>query len=156
MPTIAFICTANLCRSPMAHAIFASEVSRRGLDVSILSAGVEDYSGCLAEERARVVCACHATPMPKMISTYAGELPLAGVDRVFAMEHRHVQRLLNVFAVPPERLHLLGDHDPHRRGAGIPDPIGDELEVYEQCYLRLRDCIHHYLDTTEDFGRPPA
>jgi len=154
--TIAFLCTANICRSPMAHAIFAAEAARRNLSVVILSAGVDDYSGCLADEQARMVCDRGNTPMPKFVSTYAGELDLSVATRVFGMEHRHLERLRTVFGVPEDRLSLMGEFDPQQRGVEIEDPICGDLEAFENCYARLGDCIRHYLETTQDFVAPSS
>jgi len=42
MPSIALICTANRCRSVMAHAIFVAEARKRSLAVEVYSAGVFD------------------------------------------------------------------------------------------------------------------
>ena len=36
------VCTANICRSPMAHALLAAEADERGADLEVRSAGVSD------------------------------------------------------------------------------------------------------------------
>jgi protein-tyrosine-phosphatase len=76
---------------------------------------------------------------------------LSGMTRIFVMEHDHVSSLLENTSLPPERISLIGKFDPEHRGVEIDDPIGQETEAFERCYERLRDCIVHYLDTTDDF-----
>jgi len=46
---------------------------------------------------------------------------------------------------------LLGAFDPKHGDDEIEDPIGKDLAAFEVCYTRLRDCIFHYLYTTDDF-----
>ena len=153
MYVVAFICSANMCRSPMAHAILAAEVKHRGLPVTVLSAGTWDFGGAEAVREARLTCDRRETSMPKLLSTHIGNIDFSNVTRVFAMEHKHVSTLLAETAVAPERVTLLGTHDPLQRGDEIDDPIGQNCEAFEACYDRLRDCIVHYLNTTDDFGR---
>ena len=153
MYSVAFICSANMCRSPMAHAIFAAEVKRRKLPITVVSAGTWDFGEVEAVAEARLTCDKRKTPMPKFLSTHIGKIDLSSVTRVFVMEHQHVTTLLAETSLPPERITLLGKYDPQQRGAEIDDPIGQNCEAFEACYERLRDCIMHYLDTTDDFGR---
>ena len=44
-------------------------------------------------------------------------------------------------------------HLPSLDEAGLREipGIGKDLAAFEVCYTRLRDCIFHYLDTTDDF-----
>ncbi len=153
MTTVAFICFANICRSPMAHAIFEAEARKRGLVVEVLSAGIEDgFQGTMAAREARLVCEKHGTPMSKLLADYAGQIDLASARRVFVMQSSHLEALVAQVEVPAERFSLLGEFDPLQRGAEIEDPIGQDMAAFDYCYGRLRDCITHYLDTTQDFA----
>jgi len=134
----------------MAHAILAAEALTRKLNIEILSAGVDDYGGCLADRLARQICDVHGSPMPKFIATYVGDLDLSQAIRILVMEQRHAVRLQERFQVPAERVSLLGEFDPQQRGLEIDDPIGTDFEVFDACYVRMRDCIRHYLETTRD------
>jgi protein-tyrosine-phosphatase len=135
----------------MAQAIFAAEAARRGLQVEVTSAGVWDFDGELAAEEARLTCDKRNTPMPKFVATHIQKVAFSKVVRVFVMEHSHVAALLAETSLAPERVTLLGQYDPQHRGAEIEDPIGKDRAAFERCYDRLKDCILHYLDTTDDF-----
>jgi hypothetical protein len=37
-------------------------------------------------------------------------------------------------------------------GPEIEDPIGKDCAAFEKCYERLRECIIHYLERTDDFN----
>jgi protein-tyrosine phosphatase len=153
MPSVAFICTANVCRSPMAHAIFASEIARRNLKITVLSAGLLDFEGVLVANEARLTCQKHNAWLPKFAATYIRNVDLSGVTRVFVMERGHIPQLLELTSLSPERVSILGDFDPHKRGAEIDDPMGKDSIQFERCFDRLKDCIVHYLDMTDEYDR---
>ena len=136
----------------MAQAIFASEVRKRSLPVQVSSAGIDDFEGMLAAREARLTCDRNHTPMPKFVATHVATTDIAGATRVFVMEQSHVNALTATTPIPPDRISLLGEFDPQGRGADIDDPIGHDKVAFERCYERMRDCIIHYLDTTEDFN----
>ncbi|POY73561.1 hypothetical protein BMF94_3499 [Rhodotorula taiwanensis] len=43
MPAVLFVCLGNICRSPLAEAVFADIVNKRGLDIKVDSAGTAGY-----------------------------------------------------------------------------------------------------------------
>ena len=133
----------------MAHAIFAAEAARRGLSVDVKSAGIYDFDGMSAAEEAQLVCDRHKTPMQKLGATHISRVELSNANHIFTMQQSHVTALVAA-GVPAERISLLGELDPKKRGEEIKDPIGQDAEAFEHCYERLRDCIVHYLDTTKE------
>ena len=52
-PLLLFVCTGNICRSPMAQAIAADAAKRAGSDVRVASAGINALIGHGAHELAR-------------------------------------------------------------------------------------------------------
>ena len=158
MPSVALICTANRCRSVMAHAIFVDEASKRSLSVTIYSAGVIDFSDQSPLRETSSICLQHNTPPPKEKPTWVGQLPLDSINGFLVMEQEHADALTTEFGISPDRISLLGNFDPQRRGAEIADPFFSHSEVvYERSYQRIHDCIVGYLDTTEDLmSEPPA
>lgn len=51
--SIVFVCTGNICRSPMAMAIASGVAKQRGLDIRLASAGTAAFDGNRAAEGAR-------------------------------------------------------------------------------------------------------
>lgn len=52
-PLLLFVCTGNICRSPMAEAIAAHEASSTGIDLRVASAGTAAMEGHGAHDFAR-------------------------------------------------------------------------------------------------------
>jgi protein-tyrosine phosphatase len=145
MVSVALICTANRCRSVMAHAIFVAEAASRGLSVEVYSAGVYDFTDQPPIDDTIATCLKHNTPLVKE-PTWVRDLPLDSIDRFLVMEQHHAEVLTREFGVSPERVSLLGEFDPHGRGSEIEDPFNRGSLVYDQSYEQIRDCIVNYLD----------
>jgi protein-tyrosine-phosphatase len=145
MTTIGFICCL------MAHAIVTGEVARRGLKVRVLSAGVSTgFEGMLAAREARLACDRHKTAMPKFIGTHISNTDVSICQRLFVMERAQIAAVSTYTTLPTERITLLGEYNPQRRGLEIEDPMGHDRAAFDRCYAQLRDCIVHYPDTTDD------
>ena len=153
MTAIALICTANRCRSVMAHAIFAAEVEIRSLPVEVYSAGVLDFRGAPPIHDTLQTCLDHNTPSPKEDPDWISDLPLDSITRFLVMENYHADVLVNDFGISSDRVTLLGEFDPHERGPEIDDPFGQSPAVYKRSYQRIRDCIVNYLDTAQEMRR---
>lgn len=96
----------------------------------------------------------HDTPSPSDVATWVRDLPLDSIARFLVMEKLHAEVLTEGYGIAPERVSLLGEFDPKRRGVEIPDPFGQSSAVYERSYQQLRDCITGYLDSTDDLIGP--
>ena len=150
MVSVALICTANRCRSVMAHAIFVAEAKRRQLSYDVYSAGVFDFRGAPAIWETTNTCELNHTPAPEEIATWIGDLPLESINRFLVMEQLHADVLRYEHGVSQDRIRLLGEFDPRERGREIEDPFGQSNAVYQQQYDLIRDCIVNYLDSAEE------
>ena len=93
MLSVALICTANRCRSIMAHAILIDEAQKRSLAVEIFSAGVSDFSDQPPLMETSRTCLYYQTPVPKETPTWVAQLPLGSIDRFLVMEQRQRKRI---------------------------------------------------------------
>jgi len=149
MTSVALICTANRCRSVMAHAIFVAEAASRNIPVEVYSGGVCDFRGSPPVDDTTTTCELKNTPAPESVATWVGDLPLDSINRFLVMEQFHADMLIHKFGVEPDRVLLLGKFDPHNRGKEIDDPFGRGRAVYEKSYEQIRDCIVGYLENEE-------
>ena len=152
MPSVAFICTANRCRSVIAHAIFQAEAKARNLDVDVYSAGIFDFRDAPPIDDTTRACLTHGTPAPDKSPTWVGDLPLDSIKRFFVMEQVHADALIHQFGIGTDRISLLGEYDPDKGGREIADPYSQGDRVFKKSYERIRACIWNYLDTSNELA----
>jgi len=148
---ITFICSGNICRSPMAEKMFAHELEQRGLAgvVRVSSAGTGGWhAGDPADERARHVLRGHGYPSSHQ-AAQVDEDHLAA-DMIVAMGRNHA-RMLSEMGVPTERLRMLRSFDP--RSAAHPldveDPYYGTLDDFEDVFTVIAASLpglHEWVD----------
>ena len=137
MKKISFICTANICRSPMAQGIAEHLLNPEDFEIS--SAGIMDFSGAPAAWLATAICAEKGTPIDQHISSFIEDIDLSPDTEYFVMEERHKEALLELDS--NVQVTLLATLDPNDVPQEISDPIGGTPEDFSACYDQLTRCI---------------
>lgn len=117
---VTFVCTGNICRSPMAEKMFAHQIAERGLTevVRVSSAGTGGWHvGSGADVRTVAVLRDRGYPSAHRAAQVDDDHLSA--DLVVALGRNHL-RILNELGVEPGRLRMLRSFDP-RAGAHAPD-----------------------------------
>lgn len=133
---VTFVCSGNICRSPMAEKMFAHQIAQRGLDdrVRVTSAGTGGWhAGEGADERAVRVLAARGYPYEHVAAQLDDDHLSA--DLVVALGRNHM-RILTQLGVEPERVRMLRSFDP-RSGAhalDVEDPYYGTLADFEETF----------------------
>ena len=117
---VTFICSGNICRSPMAEKMFAHQIRERGLAdrVRVSSAGTGHWHvGEGADRRTRKVLAANGYPVDHRVAQIGADHLAA--DMVIALGRNHF-RFLREAGVDDHRVRMLRAFDP-RTGAHTPD-----------------------------------
>ena len=117
---VTFICSGNICRSPMAEKMFAHQLSERGLAgaVRVTSAGTGGWhAGEPADRRASHVLRAHGYPSTHRAAQVDDDHLSA--DLVIALGRNHL-RILTYMGVDADRVRMLRSFDP-RSGAHALD-----------------------------------
>ena len=142
--TILFVCTGNICRSPMAEGLMRSLVGSRK-DITILSAGVNAPNGSPASVAAVDALRELGISLNGFKSQPVTEDLLHRATHIFTMTREHRRILDLLFPEEGKKIRLLAEFTPD--GADIPDPIGQGIVTYRRC----RDVIKSTLDQIIDF-----
>ena len=125
---VVFVCTGNICRSPIAEKVFVHELEQAGLAdaVHVSSAGTGNWHvGSSADERAAAVLRAAGYQTDHIARQVDADQLSA--DLVVALDHSH-RRALQSMVPEPDRVRLLRSFDPDAPpGAEVPDPYyGDD------------------------------
>lgn len=134
---ILFVCSANICRSPLAETILRYKLAERGIaGVEVDSAGVHDYSG-EPRDSMMVSYARKAGYELKGRSKYISKEILDLADYIICMEHFHVVEVQKRLPyVRWNRIHLFNEICFEER-TGLPDPSGDTGYMYTYVLQRV-------------------
>jgi RpiB/LacA/LacB family sugar-phosphate isomerase len=150
MKTILFICTGNVCRSPMAEALFRKATQGRG-DFRVLSAGLGAPDGqpptLHSVTAMRELGLDISNQRSRMLTT---EL-VRGADYIFGMTRGHVETIALLYPSAAEKTFLLREFDesldPFEKD--ISDPIGSPYDVYVNCRKQIEQGIASLLKFME-------
>src|SRR5204863_3892817 len=134
MKTVLFVCTGNVCRSPMAEGIFRHAVQGRG-NYRVISAGLGAMEGqppsVHAVEAVKELGLDIAGQRSRMLTPDL----VAQADYIFGMTHSHVDTVMLLYPQAAEKTFLLREFDEtlDTFEKDISDPIGGSYEVYLNC-----------------------
>ena len=134
---ILFVCMGNICRSPAAEAIFRHRMAAAGVSFEVDSAGTGGWhEGEPPDPRTQRVLRDHGLE-PVGTARRVRPSDFDRFDLVIAMDRRNGDDLLAAGA-DPERIRLLLEWHPERRGEDVPDPYHGGQEGFLHMY-RLID-----------------
>src|SRR5512136_1125372 len=143
MKTILFVCTGNVCRSPMAEGIFHQATQERRGAYQVLSAGLGAAEGQPPSPFAVQAVKELGIDISGMRSrTLTPEL-VQQADYIFGMTHNHVDTVMLLHPQAAERTFLLRDFDETLDlfEKDISDPIGGSYDVYLTCRDQIEQGI---------------
>jgi RpiB/LacA/LacB family sugar-phosphate isomerase len=142
MKTILFVCTGNVCRSPMAEGLFRHATKGRG-DFRVFSAGVGAVEGLPPSEFAvKALRELGVDIAPIRSKPLTAEL-VQQADYIFGMTHSHVDAITLLYPQAAEKTFLLREFDETLDSFenDISDPIGGSYEVYLACRDQIEQGI---------------
>lgn len=132
-PLLLFVCSGNICRSPMAAVLAADAAAHEGLDIRVASAGTMALVGEMAQDDAHRALAEIGLSLSPHRARQATRESILEADLAVAATHNHRAWLRNQ---APEAA-IASFHE--LTGLGdIPDPYGSSLDEYRAVRDMLR------------------
>ena len=131
MKNVLFICTGNICRSPMAEGLLRQMSGGR---VEVVSAGLGAGRGQQPSAHAIRVLKEEGIDISEIRSQPVSAHLLEKADHIFTMTRDHLDMLLLLFPEMAAKARLLHFDEAAKGGrADVTDPIGGTRETYESC-----------------------
>jgi protein-tyrosine-phosphatase len=141
---IVIVCTANICRSPMAEGLLAHALAGqegRLREFPVVSAGVAARAGDPVSENSVVALRKVGIDISGHRARPLTQRMLDEAFAVLCMTEGHRSMIeLQASPVPP-RLHLFREFLPGPGPREIGDPYGGPLKLYEQCRDEMVEAI---------------
>jgi glycine hydroxymethyltransferase len=137
---VLFVCTGNVCRSPMAEGLFQKMISGYP-DLVTSSAGVSTYPGQSPSPHAVEVLAKRGIDISEIRSKPLNERLVQEATWIVAMTRSHLDSIFYQYPEAAEKTYLLREFEPGAVSFDISDPIGMGIEAYEEA----RDSIENAL-----------
>src|SRR5271170_6004058 len=142
MKTILFICTGNVCRSPMAEGLFRKATGGRG-EFRIFSAGLGAIDGQPPTPHSVTAMKEIGIDISAQRSRALTVDLVRQADFIFGMTHGHVDTIALLYPPAAEKTFLLREFDetlePYEKD--ISDPIGSSYQVYVECRDQIEQGI---------------
>ena len=145
MPHILIVCTANICRSPMAEVFLHQALVEKGLSAAwrVSSAGTWAQDGLPASDHGIKVMAERGLDTSQHLSREVNAAMLADVDLVLTMTQGQRQAIVDHWPEVAERVKLVcGDRD-------VADPIGGPVELYRRCAKQINGGLAEHLGSID-------
>jgi len=141
---ILVVCTANICRSPMAagllrHFLAGQEEPLRS--VPIISAGIAARPDAMPSDYAVLAMKKVGIDLSPHVSRPLTQQLLDGALAVFCMTEAHRAMIQLQFERVPAHLYLFRQFLPPPADPEVDDPYGGPLSVYEACRDNLVEAV---------------
>ena len=149
---VLFVCTANICRSPMAEYLCEKMLAERlqcSVDalgdrgIVVLSAGVSEFASTGREASTNVIEVLQeeGIDLSHHRSQLLNEMHVRFADFIFTMTRSHREQILSMWHDVDSRLSVL-----RTDGGDIADPIGSSTKIYRACAEQIRTEIDRRME----------
>jgi glycine hydroxymethyltransferase len=148
--SVLFVCTGNICRSPIAEGLFRRLLGNRK-EIEVASAGVHAVRGQPPSLYAVQVCEEEGVDISGLRSQPLTAVLVDRATHIFAMTGAHLETIQMLFPHGGEKSFLLREFEEPGTTVwrDVPDPIGLGREVYEDCARVIKNALPSVLAFVE-------
>lgn len=149
MAYILTVCTANICRSPMAEVLLQHALSGQPeplKSLKVISAGVAARGGERVSENSVIALKKVGIDLSEHESQPLTRELVENALAIFCMTESHRAMIELNFEPPPRHLYLFREFMPPPADPEIADPFGGSLKLYEACRDEMVEAIPSLVD----------
>jgi protein-tyrosine phosphatase len=137
---VLFVCTGNICRSPLAEGILRDKFRKLGIRGEVGSAGFEPFhAGDRADSRARKVAAAHGIDLSGHVARLFTTEDFDHFDRIFVMDSWHYRNVTRMMRSDSDMNKVDFVMNLVYPGKNVPveDPYYEDYPAFEKAYAQL-------------------
>ncbi len=152
IPTIMFVCTANICRSPIAEHLFKYYAHEEGLHMLGDSCGLLSGGQSISASSLQLLLERGLSAAQEHESKQVTPEMLTGSRLVLTMEERHRDYLLKLEPGLTHKIMTLNEY--LEEPGDITDPFGSDLENYRKTFDIIEDRIKRLVARLKEQENP--
>lgn len=146
---VLFVCTGNSCRSVMAKALLEKKLKESGKPgIEVIDAGTGTFGGMLPTAQTIELLAHEGIDVSAHTSVQLTRRIIRRSDLILVMSNMHKEQILSIEPQAISRVFLLKEFafGKGSKDLEIPDPIGQPMEIYEDCFKSIKQSIERVSD----------
>lgn len=141
---IMFICTGNICRSAMAHAMMSKKVKDENKDIEVYSCGVFAENGDYPTREAIEVMEEYGVDLKPHRATNIRQSNIKEMDVILCATTAHKNNVLNMYPELEGKVYTMKEYAGFdKKDLDIKDPWGYDISTYRRCASEIEKCIEN-------------
>lgn len=149
MKSIMFVCTGNICRSPMAHAYLQKKVLdlKKENEYIISSCGTHAINGECATDNSIKAIEKYNVDLTKHRATHIENTDITNYDLIFGLTDSHKRQIIESYPSIKNKVFTLKEYvSSEERYKDIDDPWGLSEEIYNATAKEIVEKINILLE----------
>jgi len=151
---ILFVCTGNICRSPLAEGILRQKLTEMGLDNKVDSCGFESFHiGDHPDARAQKIASLKGIDISEHRARLFRREDFERYDRIYVMDSSHYHRVMQLAGNEKERqkVDFLMNVLYPGKNIPVPDPWYDDLKAFDRVFTLMEPACEKIASDLRDY-----
>ena len=143
---IMFICTGNICRSAMAHALLLKMAKEQNKKIEVYSCGMWAETGDIPTNEGIEVMKDYGIDLSKHRATNIRNSDIDKMDVILCATNNHKANVISMYPEIKDKVFTMKEYAGYTSNdLDIKDPWGYGLDVYKICAKEIEECIEKIL-----------
>ena len=143
---IMFICTGNICRSAMAHAMLTKKSKEQNKNIEVYSCGVYAENGDISTYEGTQTMKDYGIDLSTHRATNIRNSNIKDMDVILCATKSHKDIVLSMYPNLKDKVFTMKEYAGYPKDdLDIKDPWGYGIDVYKKCAKEIEDCINKML-----------